>query len=130
MTETSHVVPGPRHRQKHQWISDETLGTIDEHRTARLCGNKVLARRLAAKRKQQLRRDETAWYSRIADKAEDATAVLLPYHPHSHRSDCIQATNCDCQRRNTTLRSNGPTGVKTISKNSSTILPHHSIQSS
>ena len=36
------------------------------------CGNKVLARRLATKRKHQLRRDETAWYSRIADEAEDA----------------------------------------------------------
>ena len=76
MTETSHAVPGPRHRKKHQWISDETLGTIDEHRTTRLCCNKVLVRRLATKRKQQLRRDENAWYSRIADKAEDATAVL------------------------------------------------------
>ena len=74
---------GPRRRQKHQWISDETLGTIDEHRTTRPSGNKVLARRLATKRKQQLRRDETAWYSRIADEAEDAnrtgnSAVL--YH--------------------------------------------------
>ena len=72
LKETSHTVLGPRRRKKHQWISDETLGTIDEHRTARLCGNKVLARRLATKRKQQLRRDETAWYSRIADEAEDA----------------------------------------------------------
>ena len=46
---------------------------LNEHRTARLCGNKVLARRLATKRKQQqLRRDETAWYSRIADEAEYA----------------------------------------------------------
>ena len=63
---------GPRRRKKHQWISDETIGTIDEHRTARLCGNNVMARRLATKRKQQLRRDETAWYSRIADEAEDA----------------------------------------------------------
>ena len=59
-------------RKKHQWISDETLGTIGEHRTARLCGNKVLARRLATKRKQQLRQNETAWYSRIADEAEYA----------------------------------------------------------
>ena len=62
---------GLRRRKKHQWISDETLGTIDEHRTARLYGNKVLARRLATKRKQQLRRDETSWYSRVADEAED-----------------------------------------------------------
>ena len=59
--ETSHAMLGPRHRKKHLWISDETLGAIDEHRTARLCGKKVLARRLATKRKQQLRRDETAW---------------------------------------------------------------------
>ena len=72
MKKTSHAVLGLRLRKKHQWISDETLGTIDEHRTARLCDNKVLARRLAAKRKQQLRRDETAWYCRIADEAEDA----------------------------------------------------------
>ena len=63
---------GPRRRKKHQWISDETIGTIDEHRTTRLCVNKVLARRLATKLKQQLRQDETAWYSRIADEAEDA----------------------------------------------------------
>ena len=71
LKETSHAVLGPRRRKKHQWISDETIGTIDEHRTARLCGNKVLARRLATKRKQ-LRRDETAWYNRIADEAENA----------------------------------------------------------
>ena len=31
-----------------------------------------MARRLATKRKQQLRRDETAWHSRIADEAEYA----------------------------------------------------------
>ena len=83
LKEMSHAVLGPRRRKKHQWISDETLGTIDEHRTARLCGNKVLARRLATKRKQQLRRDEAAWYNHIAGEAEDAnrtgnSAVL--YH--------------------------------------------------
>ena len=72
LKETSHAVLGLRRRKKHQWISDETLGTIDEHRTARLCGNKVLVRRLATKRKQQLRRNETAWYRRIADEAEYA----------------------------------------------------------
>ena len=33
----------------------------------------------------------------------------LPYHPHTHGSDCIQATTCDCQRRNTTLRWNRTT---------------------
>ena len=71
LKETSHAVLGPRRRKKHKWISDETLGAIDEHRTARLCGDKVMARRLATKRKQQLRRGETAWYSRIADEAED-----------------------------------------------------------
>ena len=71
MKETSQAVLGSRRRKKHQWISDETLGTIDEHRTARLCGNKVLARHRATKRKQQLRRDETTGYSRIADEAED-----------------------------------------------------------
>ena len=60
LKETSHAVLGPRRRKKHQWISDATLGTIDEHRTARLCGNTIVARRLATKRKQQLRRDETA----------------------------------------------------------------------
>ena len=47
LTETSHAVLGLRRRKKHRWISGETLGTIDEHHTARLCGNKVLARRLA-----------------------------------------------------------------------------------
>ena len=72
LKETSHAVFGLRRRKKLQWISHETLGTIYDHRTARLCGNMVLARRLATKRKQQLRRDETAWYSRIADEAEDA----------------------------------------------------------
>ena len=35
LKETSHAVLGPRRRKKHQWISDETLGTIYEHRTAR-----------------------------------------------------------------------------------------------
>ena len=34
LKETSHAVLGLRHRKKHQWISDETLGTIDEHSTA------------------------------------------------------------------------------------------------
>ena len=100
LKETSHAVLGLCRRKKHQWISDEALGTIDEHRTARLCGNKVLARRLVTKRKQQLRRDETAWYSRIADEAEDANRTgnsAVPYHPHTHRPDCIQATTCDCQ---------------------------------
>ena len=33
----------------------------------------------------------------------------LPYHTHTHRPDCIQATTCDCQGRIVTLRSNGPT---------------------
>ena len=37
LRETSHAVLGLRGRKKHQWISDETLGTIDEHRTTRLC---------------------------------------------------------------------------------------------
>ena len=60
LKETSHAVLGPRRRKKHQWISDETIGNIDEHRKARLCDNKVLARRLGTKRKQQLRRYETA----------------------------------------------------------------------
>ena len=72
LRKTSHAVLGPRRRKKHQWISNKNIGTIDEHLIARLCGNKVLARRLATKRKQQLRRDETAWYSRIADETEDA----------------------------------------------------------
>ena len=60
LKETSHAVLGPRRRKKHQWISDETLCPIDKRRIARLCGNTVLARRLATKRKQLLRRDETA----------------------------------------------------------------------
>ena len=28
----------------------------------------------------------------------------LPYHPHTHRPDCIQATTCDCQGWIATLR--------------------------
>ena len=75
LRETNHAgCAGPSRQKENKWISDETLGTIAEHRTTRLCDNTILARRLVGKRKQQqLRRDETAWYSRIADEAEDAS---------------------------------------------------------
>ena len=105
--------------------------------TARLCGNKVLARRLATKRKQQLRRDETAWYSRIADEAEDAnrtgnSAVLYrtirtltgrtaSKLPPVTAQDGSPLCHSVMKRTNTT---DGKT------KKSSTTLLHHSIQSS
>ena len=73
ITETSRTVIGTKRKKKHHWISDETLAIIDEHRKARLSGDKTTARQLASKRKQLLRRDERSWYNKVADDAETAS---------------------------------------------------------
>ena len=72
LKETSHAVLAPAVERNTSGSATIPSAPFDEHRASRLCGQKVLARRLATKRKQQLRRDETAWYSRIAEDAEDS----------------------------------------------------------
>ena len=97
LKETSHAVLGLRRRKKHQWISDETLGTNppiwQQGPGTTTCyqtqTTTTRRHRLVQPHSRRGRRRESHWKQCSA----------LPYHPHTHRSDCIQATTCDSQGR-------------------------------
>ena len=84
-------------RSTGQWISGDTLGTIDEHCTVRLylVGNKAMARRLAATRKQHLQRYETDWYRRVADETEEANRAIcmLTFRTGSSKQPSVTPKN-------------------------------------
>ena len=91
--------------------------------------NKVPARRLATKRKQQLRRDETVWYSRIAERQNTRFAletVQCSTVPSAHSQVGLHTSYhmwLPKTGHHSAMKRTNSTDGKTLSKNSSTINP-------